>query len=232
MTISLERLKRNFDKKFDIKNYDKVYIIGSGLSLKNVKLGKITNNPRNFIIAVKYTIFYKKVNADIFFSSDENFIEKIYYNNPGKYPLNKIKKNKNLMSILLPNDNSSEKKYPNHIFKINHKSNYKIDSLLQLKKRVPCNHLSGNRAIYLAIYLGFKDINLCGFDSINPNIKNPDIKDVKILHCDDYHKHKRNHNDVLLKNELEGSNIKKFFNLINNQKKNKKDKIIINFIDK
>lgn len=67
MTISLETLKRNFNKKIDVKNYDKVYIIGSGLSLNNVKLGKITNNPRNFIIAVKYTIFYKKVNADIFF---------------------------------------------------------------------------------------------------------------------------------------------------------------------
>ena len=229
MNITLKEIKDIIHKKYDISKYKNVYIIGCGKSLENVKLKKI-NYKENFIIAVKYSIFYKHLKPNLFFSMDQNFIEKIYFNFKNNFKKEKLY-DKNIIKILFPNYNdiNKERKKPNNIYIINEKSNYEINNLDELNYRIPDNDLSGNKAIYLAIYLGFKNIILCGFDSINPNIKNPEISDKQNLHFDDFHKNHKNYNDVIKRKNSFNSNIKKFFKLINEQKNDNK-KINITFL--
>lgn len=230
--MKLEKLKNIINKKYDISKFKNVYIIGCGKSLENIDFEKI-NYDENYIITVNYSLFYNNIKSNLLFSIDPTFIQRIYFNLKHRFNQHKLN-DKNLIRVLFPNNfssyDNSERKKPENLFIINHKSNFELNSLDELNYRIPNNDLSGNKAIYLAIYLGFKNIILCGFDTINPNIKNPEINSKKNLHFDNFHKDRKNYNDVIKRNEYNNSNIKTFFKLIDKQKKNDNQKINITFL--
>lgn len=221
MIINLKDFSILFHNKINIKDYDKVSIIGSGKSLGNINLEVLNLEKKNFIICINYSIFYQNIKPHMHFTLDETFIEKIYYKHPNKYPLDKIKKNKRLIKILFPDNINSKKSIPKDIILINHYSGYNLKKLKEFGHRVPSNYLSGNKAIYLALYLGFKNIKLYGFDSLDPTINLPLVYEKKNIHIDDYHKNKKKYNDVIFKNNIIDNNINKFFKLVERQKKSK-----------
>lgn len=238
--FNLEKFYKLFIEKYDITKFKKVAIIGSGFSLKKINLNKLIDKD-TFVIAINWALDYlksRKININLHFTIDRQFYKKLRQ----KKKLNILKDNKEIIFIFYPN----KKKYDintiyNQIEDISKNikiiiddTGYNIKKLKEFNHRVPSNSISGNKAIFLALNLGFKKIDLYGFDSINPNIENPDIYDKKKIHCDPHHCDKKKYNDILLKlsknYDNQENNIYNFFKLLKKQKENKKDKIIIKFI--
>jgi len=219
MEISLDDFKKVFKKKFNINNYKKVYIIGSGPSIKNINLKEL-NQPENFIIGINYAFLYD-IKIDMLFSTDSSFFRKIHTRT------NNYLNIKNIFTVLyqnITNKNdfiSSDNLNLLNIYHINTPDNQHFNNLDEFISRVPLNILSGNRGIFMSVFLGFKNIFVIGFDSIKLNIKQKsDYKNID-THGDNYHRSSKNSRELYDKSISSKNNINDFLNLIKNDKNNK-----------
>lgn len=181
-------------KKLRFENRrQKVYIIGNGPSLRENNLNKLINEDVITVNQINRSeIFsnlkpkYHVISDDVFFNYDINIKE-----NRERYLLMKDLENYDLKCIF-PLSSS------NFIKQIDFKCDtyYYIDSHIMthkykninFEKIIPQCATVVHTAIYLAIYLGYKEINLLGVDNTNFNLLLNYIerKDVKSTHVYSY----------------------------------------------